>query len=87
MIMNILLLEFLLVLICRQLRLLIMTITLYQQIGHNIYKSMLRGKQTFKDLIYASPHINYRSKTYFLSQIHEYDDPVFLQPYLLSRTH
>ena len=45
----------------------------------NIYKSMLRGKQTFKDLIYASPHINYlEQKRNFLGQIHEYDDPVFL---------
>ena len=40
---------------------------------------MLRGKQTFKDLIFASPQINYLDqKRNFLSQIHEYDDPVFL---------
>ncbi len=47
--------------------------------SNKIFTSMLRGKQSFKDLIYASPHVNYLSqKRSFLGQIHEYENPVFL---------
>ena len=47
--------------------------------SNNIYTSMLRGKQSFKDLIYASPHENYlEEKRDFLNNIEEYNKPVFL---------
>ena len=47
--------------------------------SNKIFTSMLRGKQTFRDLIYSSPHANYlEQKRNFLGQIHEYENPVFL---------